>query len=812
MRLKIRKKTKKPIAQTNRTWQKSGSYWMAMGALVAYSATSDSMLPAALAQEATGRPRPAVEAAAQTLPIRRFEIAAGPMDDVLKGFREATGLQVRIASPHIANISSPGVRGLYTAPQALEQIVSNTGLEFRFLESRLVEIRVRTQTTRVEVSDDVTMLSSSKYTEPLRNTPQTINVIPRAVIEQQGATSLRDVLRNVPGITLSAGEGGSAPGDNVNVRGFSSRNDLFVDGVRDISPQSRDPFNMEQVEVVKGPSSAYMGRGSSGGTINMVSKQAGLRPIFGGSVMLGTDDTRRVSGDVNTPVPFLGERTGFRMNALYHESGIAGRDVVNYQRWGLAPTLTTGLGTPTRFTLGYFKLEQDNLSDYGIPWVPSNNEALAAYRDRPAPVPRNTYYGLRNRDHEKSGSDSFTARIEHDFSDLVRLRNQFRYSDSTQDLIASPPRFDSTDSTTIRRELRAWLTDDEVFDNQTNLTAEFETGKLRHAVVTGLSLTRENNIRYLRSGPTMTTTLLNPNADDVYPGEITLNPVPGEVSGTTLGLYAFDTVKLGQHWEASGGFRWERFDVDGVQTNATPVARVDKMTSLRAGLVYKPNELGSFYASYGTALNPSLEGFNYNAASADLEPEKTYTFEAGNKWQLANGRLLLTGAFFNVEKTNARTPGILPGDPPVVLDGKQRARGMELSATGAITPALQVLAGYTFLDGKITESNNPAEQGNYMQNAPRNSGNVWATYTHKRLTIGGGPRFVGKRFGNNTNARSVDSYWTMEAMASYDVTRWLGLRMNLYNINDAYYYDRLGGGHVVPGPARSLQISTNFHF
>jgi catecholate siderophore receptor len=486
--------------------------------------------------------------------------------------------------------------------------------------------------------------------------------------------------------------------------------------------------------------------------------------------------------------------------------------VVSFERWGLAPTLTAGLGTPTRFILGYFKLQQDNIADYGIPWVPATNNALPAYRDRPAPVPRNTFYGLRDRDHEKSSSDSVTARLEHDFSDLVRFRNQFRYSDSNQDLIASPPRFASTESTAIRRELRAWRTDDTVYDNQTNLTAELGSGAIRHALVTGASFTRENGIRYLRSAPTMDTTLFNPDPDDVFPGTIVTNPIPGNVTGTTLGLYAFDTVKLGRHFEASAGLRWERFDVDGVQTNAIPVSRVDQMTSLRAGLVYKPNDFGSFYTSYGTALNPSLEGLNYNAAPQDLEPEKTYTFEAGNKWQLAQNRLLLTGAFFNVEKTNARTPGILPGDPPTVLAGRQRARGIELSATGSIRSSLQVMAAYTFLDGRIVESNTQGETGNFIQNAPRNSGNLWATYTRKRVTLAGGPRFVGKRYGNNSNTRSVDSYWTVEAMAGFEVTRWLGFRMNLYNINDAYYFDRLGGGHVVPGPSRSLQFSTNFHF
>ncbi len=812
MRLRIRKKTKEKQKILPRAWRSSGRYWMAMGTLVAYGAGNDLLLAQNLPAEIASGPQTRGAAAQQTLPLRRYDIPAGPLDGILEEVRKANGLQFQLDSPQIRAIQSPGVKGLLTVQQALEQMLRGTGLEYRFSSAREVEIRVRPQATRVEVAGDVPAMRSEKYTEPLLDTPQTINIIPREVIEQQGATTLRDVLRNVPGITLSAGEGGATPGDNINVRGFSSRNDLFVDGVRDISPQSRDPFNLEQVEVMKGPGSAYMGRGSSGGAINLVSKQANLRRALGGSLVLGTDATRRLTGDVNTPLPFLSERMAFRMNALYHQSGMAGRDVVNYERWGLAPTLTAGLGTSTRFTLGYFKLDQDNIADYGIPWVPASNNALPEYRDRPAPVPRNTFYGLRDRDREKSSSDSVTARIEHDFSDLVRFRNQFRYSDSDQDLIASPPRFASTESTVIRRELRSWLTDDTVYDNQTNLTAEFDTGFIRHAVVTGASLTREEGLRYLRSAPTMNTTLFHPDPDDVFPGTITTNPVPGDVTGTTLGIYAFDTAKLGRHWEASGGLRWDRFDVDGVQTNANRVSRVDRMTSLRAGLVYKPSEQGSFYASYGTALNPSLEGLNYNAASQDLEPEKTYTFEAGNKWQLAQNRLLLTGAFFNVEKTNARTPGILPGDPPVVLAGRQRARGMELSATGAIRPDLQVLAAYTFMDGRIVETNTPGEDGNFIQNAPRNSGSVWATYSRKRLLLGGGPRFVGKRYGNNSNTRSVDSYWTLEAMAGYEVTSWLGIRVNLYNINDAYYFDRLGGGHVVPGPARSLQFSTNIHF
>ena len=175
-------------------------------------------------------------------------------------------------------------------------------------------------------------------------------------------------------------------------------------------------------------------------------------------------------------------------------------------------------------------------------------------------------------------------------------------------------------------------------------------------------------------------------------------------------------------------------------------------------------------------------------------------------------RLLLAGAIFRIDKTNARTPGILPDDPPQVLDGRQRANGFELSATGGIGTRFKLFAAYTYIDGKIVESNTPAEVGKYFQNTPKNSFSIWSTYQIRRLSVGGGPRFMDKRYGNNTNTRYVEKYWTLDAMASYPVTSKMDLRLNLYNLNNAYYFDRLGGGHLIPGASRSVMVSTAFHF
>jgi catecholate siderophore receptor len=291
---------------------------------------------------------------------------------------------------------------------------------------------------------------------------------------------------------------------------------------------------------------------------------------------------------------------------LAHHSGVAGRDVVEFDRWGVAPSVTFGLGKPTRLTVSYYKLKQDNISDYGIPWVPVTNNALVEFRDRPAPVPRNTFYGLRDRDFENLNSDLVTLKFEHDFNDALSLRNQLRYANSSRDSIATPPRFANNNSTAINRELRSWQTEDKVWDNQTDLVARFNTGSVEHALVTGADFTRENNVRHTRTGPNMLTTLFNPNPDDVYTGTITTSPIVGDVTANSQAVYLFDTAKLGKKWELNGGLRWDRFDAEGITTTGTPVSRVDKMLSTRLGAVFKPLPQGAIYASYGTSLNPSL--------------------------------------------------------------------------------------------------------------------------------------------------------------------------------------------------------------
>src|SRR5687768_2112888 len=583
-----------PNGKKQRTHKRRGlRYWVvaitAMGALVAYCPSNSHNIVLGKT-----RFRDKTIASEQQRQIK-FDIPANTLESVLDKFQRAADIQVIIPDDAMRSLASPGVAGLYTTEQALREILRGTGVSYRFTDKKTVILEIHANAETVEVRDDSRpVVSSPKFTQPILDTPQTVTVISKEVMEEQGATTLRDVLKNVPGLTITAGEGGNPAGDNLTLRGFSARNDIFIDGVRDISPQSRDPFNLEQVDVVKGPGSVYTGRGSTGGSINLLNKTPALRRMLGGTLDFGTDRTRRATADINLPFT---DTIGFRMNLLAHHSGVAGRDVVKFDRWGVAPSLTFGLGRPTRLTVSYYKLKQNNISDYGIPWVPATNNVLVEFRDRPAPVPRNTFYGLRDRDFEKLNSDLVTLKFERDFNDGLSLRNQLRFANSSRDSIATPPRFANNNSTAINRELRSWQTEDKVWDNQTDFIARFSTGKIEHALITGLNLTRENNTRKTRTAANMPTTLLNPNPDDVFTNPITVSPIVGDVTANSQAVYLFDTAKFGSKCELNGGLRWDRFDADGITTTGVPVSRVDRMLSVRAGAVFKPLPQGAVYRS-----------------------------------------------------------------------------------------------------------------------------------------------------------------------------------------------------------------------
>jgi catecholate siderophore receptor len=698
-------------------------------------------------------------------------------------------------------------------------------------------------------------LTTGKYTVPLRDVPQTVTVIPKEVMEEQGVSNLRDVLKNVPGISILAGEGGAPPGDNLAIRGFSARTDLFVDGVRDFGGYSRDPFNTEVVEVTKGPSSTNSGRGSTGGSVNLTSKMPQLEKAYGLMLGGGTDSFTRAALDLNQEIPTL-KGTAVRLNGVYHSQDTPGRDHVEQERWGVAPSITFGLGSETRFTLSYFHLEQNNTPDYGLPWVPREipgNGIIENITGLPSGRPRvddSNWYGLRGHDHEDTKTDILTGIFEHDFNEKLKLRNTTRYGRNEMDLIVTPPRFykdgklpPGADPTSVSRmDLKNRDQEDTVISNQTDLRYDFETGTVKHELVASLEVSREESENRLRIDNNLAirpaADLENPDPTDAYVSDLVYTGFVNEVSADTLAFSLFDTAKLNEQWSLSGGIRWESIHSDFAGANTDPAnlpvdpldpdapdstfdaSKNDNLFSYRAAITYKPIETGSIYLGYGTSFNPSVEGFSpsNNPASSsyyDVDPEENTTIELGTKWDLLNDKLLLTGALFRTEKTNART--IDPTDPTDVqsLAGEQTVQGFEFGFTGLITENWRIIGGYTYLDSEITSSNNAAEEGNEISNTPENSFSLWTVHDlPKGFQVGLGTQYVGSRYNRSDKEtrQQAPSYALIDGMIGYQLNENVSFRLNAYNLMDKDYIDRVGGGHYVPGQGRSVVLTADIKF
>jgi catecholate siderophore receptor len=730
-------------------------------------------------------------------------------------------LQIATANPGLRDLPSPGVTGLYNPGQALRLLLTGTGATYRFTSPQSVTIDLQTVVTSVDVTAEAPQLgtSSPKYTEPLRNTPQTISTIPQQIIAQQGATTLRDTLRNVAGISLAAGEGGSQ-GDNLTIRGFSARNDLFIDGMRDFGSYYRDPFNTQEVQVLQGPSSMTFGRGSTGGVVNQSTKYPQLTRFLNAEAQFGSDQARRIAADLDQPLPRLGNGDAFRLNLMAHEASVAGRDVAESRRFGIAPSLSLGLGTPTRWMLGYFHQTASDIPDYGIPWLFNG----------PAPVDRHNYYGFAEGNYLRTYADIGTVRVERDLNSRVTLRNQVRYARYLRHVQITEPRVPATATPAtpladiiITRNQLAADSSETYLDNQLDLSARLQTGGIQHNLVGGIEGGRET------SDPTRLawtnvpgTSLLNPDPNQPFSG---IAAVSSRVSTTALsaGAYVLDTVKLGQKFELSGGLRWDRFDADYRQFVAPAAAfrRIDRMTSWRAAAVYKPLSSGSIYAAASTSFNPSAESLALSAATANLPPEKNRNYEVGTKWDLRAGRLSLRSALFQTEKLNAREPD--PANTLLnVLAGTQRVRGLQLEARGRIISRWELFSSYAYLDAKVVASNYyPASIGARLANVPAHSFNMWNLFRlPRRWQTGLGGSFVSSRTASSTVpldpltglVKQLPGYWVFNAMASHPLHERVDLQVNVNNLTNRYYYDQLHPGHIVLGPGRSALIGLKFKF
>ncbi len=598
----------------------------------------------------------------------------------------------------------------------------------------------------------VTKPASPKYTEALVDTPQTITVVNKATMDQQGLLSLRDVLTTLPGITFGAGEGGGGYGDSINLRGFSANSDITVDGVRDSAQYSRtDNFNLESLELVNGANSVYSGAGSVGGNINLVSKTATLEEFSVLTAGAGTDGYGRITADSNQ---VIGDDTALRLNAMVHQNDVPGRDYEQFERWGFAPSLGLALDSDTRFTLSAYVQRDDNIPQYGVPYFPAYGGLLPG-------ADIEAYYGYHNLDRQEIANDTITGVFEHDFSDSVSLRSLVRYQRVEQTTVVDAVQgtwcLDSginpatglactggQPAGTYRPSGPRGLqrdTENGMATAQTDLTARFSTGGIEHAMVVGTQFTHEtfdlDTGSLLRNAdgsmvafPAMD--LSNPDSLWTGPVNYTLTArSEGELSNAAV--YVFDTLKFNERWMLNLGARYERNDGSNaswvVKTYTTPTVanptpdntnigsitrkgdtleNDENLFSYRAGVVFKPAENGSVYLSYANSKTPSKASVNAacNASNCSVDPEEAQNIELGTKWELLDGQLALSAAVFRNERTNYRVndfdPANVSGEQQ--LDGEARVDGVSLGVAGKITDAWSIFANATFLDSEVLQS------------------------------------------------------------------------------------------------------------
>ncbi|WP_029910325.1 TonB-dependent siderophore receptor [Caulobacter sp. UNC358MFTsu5.1] len=718
-------------------------------------------------------------------------------------------------------------------------------------------------------------VQSPKLTAPLVDTPKAITVIPRKIIEQTAATSLQDILRTSPGITFGAGEGGQPLADRPFIRGQSSANDVFVDGLRDSGGQTREVFNLEQVEVVKGPDSAYSGRGSGGGSINLTSKSPKADDFVRASIAGGTDSYVRATADLNHQI---NDSVAVRLNLLGTQGDTPGRDAVDFDRWGAAASIAAGLDGPTQMTLSYYHLDSNAMPDYGIPLftkVPGVPRTDSGILD----VDYSSFYGLKARDYQKTKADIATFAVDHAINSNLGVRQVVRWSKTLNDYIVTNPGDGGAAQLIggqwwMKRGTKTRWNPVETMAANTDFHGKFDTGAFSHSFDLGIELSREENLNatystYTTSGSAcpagfnMGTNATNlgqgdctlvyaPNPNDPWTGIINRSPANRNVSKTAA-IYGFDTIKFGDRWLLNLGLRHDHYESAGYDyasftqnqgafSGGTITYRQGEwdFTSYQAGLVFKPTEDSSLYISYGTASTPpGVQGGDQNSNGITgtvgttpnqlLEPEDTESFEAGGKWTLFNDTLALSGAVFKTTRKNAL---IQINNGVFAQVGETQVKGVELGISGNITPKWQAFGGYTYMDSELVhgavtiQSGTGAiipniNEGDPLANTPKNSFSLFTTYrVTRKLSAGGGAYYVSKMFGGNqggagggTNAVYAPDYWRFDAFASYVVNDKVDLQLNVQNVGDERYIMRTNGvHHADPAPGRQAILTLNVKY
>jgi catecholate siderophore receptor len=650
--------------------------------------------------------------------------------------------------------------------------------------------------------------TATRTDTPLRDVPQSVSVITRGVMEQQSMQSVADVVRYVPGVGIAQGEGNR---DTPVFRGNSSTSDFFVDGVRDDVQYFRDVYNVERVETFKGANAMIFGRGGVGGVFNRVTRQAEWTPSRELSVQGGSWNNGRVTADFGQA---FGERVAARVTGLYQDAD-SYRDGVRLGREGINPTMAVALGANTMFRAGYEYFHDERTADRGI----------SSFAGRPVKTDPSTFFGNADSSMSEVSVNALSATIDHRFSDRLTLRSRIGYGDYDKfyqnvypgavDAAGSNVNISAYNNATQRQNLFS----------QTDLVFTQKTGSVGHTILAGVELGRQQTANFRQTGyftafgsnaTTAIAPLSNPTVTTPVSFRQSATDADNDITAEVGAIYLQDQIVVSPLLQLIAGLRYDDFTVDLTNNRtSTSFSSSDGVVSPRFGVVLKPRETISLYASYSLSFLPRAgeQLSSLNASNQSLEPEEFRSYEVGAKWDVGS-RLEVSTAVYRLDRGNVAVAD--PVNPAVtnLIDG-QRTEGAEISVTGNVTPVWSVVGAYAFQDGEILESiSASAAKGARLAQLPEHSFSLWNKYDFSR-TWGVGLGFIHRDeiFASTDNKVVLPSFTRVDGALFYTLTQKLRAQLNVENLLDTNYYATAHSNtNITPGAPRSVRLSWTFGF
>ena len=701
----------------------------------------------------------------------------------------------------------PGTYAITIAAEGFEErsqtvTVASTGAEFL---STTLRVAGQHNTVTVAGTDyhAETINSATKTLTPLRDVPQSISVVTQEQIKDQLLTSIGDVVRYVPGVTAHQGENNR---DQIVIRGVNSSADFFLNGVRDDVQYYRDLYNVDRIEILRGPNAGIFGRGGGGGIVNRVTKEAGFAPFREITLQGGSSNNKRVAIDLDQP---FNNTAAFRLNGVYENFG-SFRDFVSMERYGVNPTLTIAPAKQTKITLGYEHFRDYRTADRGIP----------SFHGLPADTDISTYFGNPNDSYVRAVVNLGSVSIEHQAGGLnIRNRSSFgAYDRGYQNFV---PGALSASKTTAALSAYNNATERLNIFNQTDLSNGVSTGRIRHTLLAGVELGHQLTDNFRNTGffnntaTSINVSYANPTIKTPVTFRQSAADADNHVTTNIAAGYVQDQVDLSRYIQAVAGFRYDHFDLEFHNNrNGQDLARVDNLVSPRIGLVFKPVTRLSIYGNYSVAYLPS-SGDQFSSLTTitqQVKPEKFNNYEFGVKWDL-NRSLALTMAVYRLDRLNTRTTD--PNDPTrIVQTGSQRSNGYEIGLNGAITRAWQLTGGYAYQDVFITSATTAARAGAQVALVPHHNFSLWNNYQiASRLAAGLGVIHRSDMFAAIDDTVRLPGYTRADAAVYFSLTERIRLQANVENLFDKrYYVNADGNNNISPGSPRAFRIGLSARF